>query len=318
MFATIAGGYPWPDAGDGGDDQSPDGVALRQVVADQLESGLGMVADGRVHALTSEGGAAGVIEAWRAADAVARDHAAASGLEPALVKACLVGPGDLGWAAYPGGAGVARRRATLAAAELLHQLISELVRAGAAVVQLEERCVARLAPDDDAERGLLRDAWARALGHPAGHVSLAVLGGSAEAAGAALLYDAPFASYLFDLITGPDSWRVAASAPNDRGLIVGVADARLPRPDPEPVLIWGARYASSLGGRGPDRVGLAPSTGLEMLPRAAAQAKLAALAEAARTATLPAEQLASEIDPRAVDARSAALGRYEPNARRRR
>jgi methionine synthase II (cobalamin-independent) len=268
--------------------------------------------------VTSQSGAAAAIEAWRAADAVTRDHAEAAGLEPALVKACLVGPGDLGWAADPTGDGVARRRATLAAAEQLHDLIAELFRAGAPVVQLEERCVTRLAPDDDAERGLLRDAWARSLGDPAGHVSLALLGGSAEAAGAALLYDAPFASYLFDLITGPDSWRVAASAPQDRGLIVGVADARVPSPDSEPVLIWGARYASSLGGRGPGRVGLAPSAGLETLPRAAANRKLAALAEAARKATLPVEQLASEIEPRAVDARSAALGRYEPRARRRR
>jgi hypothetical protein len=77
-------------------------------------------------------------------------------------------------------------------------------------------------------------------------------------------------------------------------------------------MVWGARYAASMHGRGPGRVGLAPSVGLDRLSRSAAGVKLTALAEAARKAGLSGSQLPYELDPRAVDARSAALGRYEP------
>jgi hypothetical protein len=150
-----------------------------------------------------------------------------------------------------------------------------------------------------------------------GHVTLAILGGDAWAAGPELVYDAAFASYLYDLVAGPDNWRLAAKAPADRGLILGVADARDGKPDAEPVMIWAARYGASLQGRGLQRVGLAPSAGLERLPRDAALAKLRALAEAARKAGLPPDELAASVDPRAVDARSAALGRYVPRPRRR-
>ena len=80
-------------------------------------------------------------------------------------------------------------------------------------------------------------------------------------------------------------------------------------------MIWAARYASSLGGRGPERVGLAPAAGLEALPRDVARSKLAGLAEAARKAALPDDELMTQLDPRAIDARSAALGRFERPAK---
>ncbi len=126
------------------------------------------------------------------------------------------------------------------------------------------------------------------------------------------LFAAPFASYLFDLIHAPDDWELCARVPGTSGLIVGVADARTPEPDTEAVSIWGARYAASMAGRGPSRVGLATSAGLELLSRDVAKAKLTALAEAGRKAELPDAELAKVIDPRAIDARSGALGRYEP------
>ena len=126
------------------------------------------------------------------------------------------------------------------------------------------------------------------------------------------LFAAPFTSYLFDLIRSPDDWNLCVRVPATIGLVVGVGDARTVDPDTEAVSVWGARYAASLGGRGTDRVGLAMSAGLESLPRDTARAKLTALAEAGRKAGLPGGELAKVIDPRAVDARSAALGRYEP------
>ena len=43
--------------------------------------------------------------------------------------------------------------------------------------------------------------------------------------------------------------------------------------------------------------------------------KLASLAEAVRIAAMPDAERLAALDPRAIDARSAALGRYEPRRR---
>jgi hypothetical protein len=58
-------------------------------------------------------------------------------------------------------------------------------------------------------------------------------------------------------------------------------------------------------------VGLSPSAGFEDLSAEAARSKMGGLARAASKAGLSAGALATRIDPRAVDARSAAMGRYE-------
>jgi hypothetical protein len=290
MFATIAGAYPPPEL--------PGQDGLRQVLADQVGCGLGMVSDGSIQRVSSEGDLEPVIDRWRTADSIVRELAEADGLEPPLVKACVVGPVTLG-----GGVG------------LLRELLVELFRSGAPVVQIDEPILVGITDMDALRRA--QEGWLELLRGVEGHVSLAILGGTVDAAAAESLFGAPFASYLLDLVVGPDNWRLAARAPGDRGLIVGVADARTDRPDTEAVMVWGARYAASMRGRGPERVGLAPSVGLERLSPEAARAKLIALAEAARKAGLPAEQLAREIDPRAVDARSAALGRYQPRPQRR-
>ena len=79
--------------------------------------------------------------------------------------------------------------------------------------------------------------------------------------------------------------------------------------------IWGARYAASLGGRGPARVGLSMSAGLEQLPRDAARAEARwSSPRPAGSRELPGEDIARLIDPHDVSARSAALGRVEPQA----
>jgi hypothetical protein len=287
MFATTAGGYPVP-AG------LPDDEALAEVVADQVHGGLGMVSDGVVHRVSTEADCQTIVERWRAADARAREIAGAAGVEAPLVKACLVGPATMG----AGAAGV----------DLLRSVLQELFRAGAAVVQVTEEAGVAAAGSDH---------WSRLMQGVTGHVSLAILGGAIDLESKGAVVGAGFASYLFDLIAGPGNWRIAARIPGERGLIVGVADARTERPDTDAVMVWGARYAASMRGRGPERVGLAPSGGLEQLSRPVARAKLVALAEASRKAGLRGPTLARELDPMAVDARSAAMGRYEPAARQR-
>jgi hypothetical protein len=152
-------------------------------------------------------------------------------------------------------------------------------------VQVEEDGLRLIGPNDDAERELATAALGRLTAGLSGHLSLSVAGGDADGAGAHVLYDAPFSSHYFDLMLGPDGWRAARDAPPERGLILGVADCRSPEPDDRGLSAWAAAYAASMRGRGFERVGLAPSAGLESLPREAARAKLAGLAAVAGAGT---------------------------------
>jgi 5-methyltetrahydropteroyltriglutamate--homocysteine methyltransferase len=220
---------------------------------------------------------------WRGPITLA-DWQFAAGTTQVAVKQCLVGPYTLGRLADAGDVG--RETLTLAAAEALHEELRTLLEAGAPVVQVDEYALTLIGPDDDVERGLVREAMRRltdGLGER-GHLSLAVTMGDAAAVDAATLFDAPFRSYLFDLVAGPDNWRLVAEVPADRGVVAGVADARATRPDDLEVMVWAAHYTASTQRRGLERVGLAPSTGLEYLPRDRAKSKIGLLGRAARHA----------------------------------
>ena len=256
------------------------------------------------------------VDDWRFARDVAVSLAHERGIAAPPVKQCLVGPYTLARLSDPGEVG--RERLTLALAEALNLELLALRDAGVPVIQLDENALTLIGPDDTEERALAGEALRRVTsGLEEAHLCLAITMGDAVAAGPDLLFELPFHSYLFDLIAGPDNWELIARAPRERGIVCGVANARNTRADDEPVMIWAAHYAASTGGRGLDRVALAPSTSLEYLPRDRAKAKIEALAEAARKATIAdPEELAKAIDPRAADARSAALGVYEPPSRR--
>jgi hypothetical protein len=64
-------------------------------------------------------------------------------------------------------------------------------------------------------------------------------------------------------------------------MILGIADARTEQPDDPDHLAWAAAYAASIYGRGPERVGLAPSGSLAGLSRDGARKKLELLADVA-------------------------------------
>jgi 5-methyltetrahydropteroyltriglutamate--homocysteine methyltransferase len=365
MFATLAGAYPrTPRPGEpfrlrtaygrlergeideAGFREVQDSL-VRELLAEQIESGLTLLTDGQVRwedpqtaiargldgfeitgllryfdtntyfrqpRATAEPRWRGpiLVEDYRYAAETARELAAEGRGEALPVKACLVGPYTLGRLSDAGEVG--RERLTLALAEALNQELRALAEAGAPVIQVDENALTLIGRDDGEERSLAAEALLRLTeGLDGRHLSLAITMGDAVGAGPDLLYDAPFSSYLFDLIAGPDNWRLIANAPTERGIVAGVADARNTRLDDEALMVWGARYAAALGGRGLDRVGLAPSTGLEYLPRDRARAKITTLARAAATAGLTdPEELKASLDPRAVDSRSAALGRYEP------
>jgi hypothetical protein len=81
-------------------------------------------------------------------------------------------------------------------------------------------------------------------------------------------------------------------------------------------VVWAAGYAASTQGRGMDRVGIAPSGSLADLEEAPARAILDLLGEAARTIAGGRDEVLGHLDPRAIDARSPALGHYRPARRR--
>ena len=291
MFATLAGGYPWPP-------DLPAEAALDAVVAAQVDAGLELLADGRIHPAATA--AEDLVGAWTATRDVAAARAAAI-----PVKLAIEGPFA---AAGPRGA--------LEAARTLNRALLALAAAGCPVVEVHEP--AATLPSDDAGRAAFVAAQVALLaGIPADlHVSLAVTAGAATPLGAAALFAAPYRSHLFDLVAGPDSWRLIAVAPPERGIVAGVGDATGRRRTRIEDVVWAASYAASTQGRGMDRVGIAPSGSLAGLSPAHARAVLDLLGGAARAVAAGRDELLARLDPRAIDARSAALGHYRPARRR--
>jgi methionine synthase II (cobalamin-independent) len=283
MFATLAGEYPWPA-------DLPPADALAEVVRAQVEAGLALLSDGRVH--PADAAPDDLVAAWRAA------RQAGAELAPDLpVKLAVEGP----WSArgLDGAADAARGLAAELAA---------LAAAGCPYVEVHEP--AATLPADDAGRqafvaahGALLDGLPDAL-----HASLAITGGDALALGAGALFALPYRSYIFDLIDGPESWRLVTAAPGERGIVVGVGDASGRRRTRLEDLVWAAAYAASTRGRGMARVGLSPSGSLVALPQERARAVLELIGEAAATIAAGPDEALARLDPRAINARSAALG----------
>jgi methionine synthase II (cobalamin-independent) len=292
MFATLLGTLPDPPRHA---DMSIE-ARIESIVRAQEAAGLDPVTDG------GHGGDTEPIASWRRT----------ASLTDRTVKSVITGP-------YTVGAGVAgtastasdRATATLACATAANVVIRDLADAGCRVIEIHEPAAVTIGTDA-AERALFRKAHERLLAAVDGiHVSLAITGGSADAAGIETILGAPFASLAVDLIAGPDNWRLVAVAPRTVGIICGALSPMAGADDGPETLLWAAGYAASTRGRGPSRVGLATASSLTHLPWSIAVRKLERLGEAARIADLPAEERAKAIDPRAVSSRSAALGRVE-------
>ncbi len=292
MFATLLGDLPRPPSADHDDEH------LRLAVTAQERLGLELIS-------TAGMGHGSAVERWRTA----------ASLTDRPVKIALAGPYSSAREADD------RSVATTAAAESLNEQLRELEAAGCPFIEIDEPDAIHIG-EDAAERATFVAAHRRVTRDVSGsHLSLLIRGGNADTAGPATFFDLPYRSYAFDLIYGPDNWRLVTRAPRDRGIVCGALSPE-PRADetPEPQ-VWAAHYAAST--RGIDRVGLANAPGLARLSWDAALAKLERVVKAATIAALPpGDELARAFDPRAVDIRSAALGRYErppkPNRRRRR
>lgn len=295
MFATLLGPLPRPPLGTDASDLELIEAAVRA----QEAAGLEPITDGGF------GDGRSPVERWRVTAA----------LTSRAVKQALVGPYTVGRAGAAGAGGSvagAREEATLAAADALNADLRALASAGCALIEIHEPAATAIGADER-ERALFREAQRRLLDNLDGpHLSLAITGGNADAAGIETLLAAPYGSLAVDLIAGPDNWRLVVATPGDRGIVCGALSCELGSDDGPELLLWAAAYAASTGNRGPARVGLATASSLARLPWDAAVTKLRRLGEAARLADLPPDELRRSINPRAVDIRSAALGRVEP------
>ena len=233
---------------------------------------------------------------------------ATAALTDRAVKQALAGPYSVGPVRRCRAS--AARRPTLAQADALNRALPTLAAAGCPLIEIHEPA----AVADRRRRGRAGAAFEmRTAGcstaSRASHLSLAITGGNADAAGIETLLAAPYASLAVDLIAGPDNWRlVAAHAGRPRDRLRRAARPPTRHDGPE-VLLWAAGYAASTGGRGPARVGLATASSLAALSWDAPSARWSDSARRRASRTLPPDERRAALDPRAVDIRSAALGR---------
>ena len=289
MFATILGGLPRPSI----PDDAPADEAVPLAIAAQEAAGLEPLTDGRL--------------AWARDDALEQDVVAswhgAAALTTHAVKQALPGPYSLA---------LRLGRSPTELAREIREVVLALADAGCPLVEIEETEAHRIG-EDQAERRAFRDAHlALTDGVTGTHLSLAIVGGSADTAGIETILAPAYASLAVDLIAGPDNWRLVAQAPPGIGIVAGAMSAEERGDEGPEVILFAARYAASTQGRGSARIGLAVAPGLEKLPWDVAVRKLNAIGNAARIAGLPpGDELAQSLDPRAIDIRSAALGRRE-------
>ena len=173
-----------------------------------------------------------------------------------------------------------------------------LAAAGCPVVVVDEPEAVAIGADPEARARFRAAQQALLPGDPPLHAMLAITGGSAWAAGPDTILEAPYASYLLDLIAGPDNWDLAREIPGDRGIVCGAL--RAPSADDQAsLLVWAAQYAASMRGRGIARVGLANASPLGSLAPDDARKALRALGRAARFAAMePDEAIAAGLDRR--------------------
>lgn len=276
MFATLLGSLPRPPLPA---DAAPEAL-VRAAVDAQAMAGLEPLTDG------GWWGDRPAVEAWRATSALT-EHP---------VKQVVPGPLSSGEAS------------PTEAARRLNVVVRDLAGAGCQLIEVHEPGLTTLGDDPKA---WARFSEAHAIltdGVTGTHLSLAIIGGSVDPAGIPAVVAAPYASLAVDLIAGPENWRLVRAAPGARGIVCGALSPQAGSDDGPETLLWAAAYAASGDGRGRDRVGLATAGSLADLSWDDAVTKLERLGAAVRLASLPPDELRRRLDPRAIDARSAALG----------
>ena len=346
MFACIAAGYPrephapLPDLIDAADRQLEAGeitlaahdeveaAVVRELLQEQELAGLAIVADPVHHpdrlarivrglggttssdtivladgdsvaaprfGDTVEWRAPILVEEWLRADAATDQQ----------VKQVLPGPYTIASLAH--GVGRARDRLALALGEALNNEARALLEAGCPIVQIDEGAITGIG-DDSREWSVVAETQRRlTAGLHDAHLSLGLYGGTVHPAGFDAIFDSPFRSYLVDGLAGPDVWRFVFAAPSDRGVIIGAADAHEPVRDETEVMVWAMAWAAE-GGRGHERVGLAPNGSLTSVGRHMARRKIERMGEAVRIGSMgPLASVAVSLDPDPLHSRMPAL-----------
>jgi methionine synthase II (cobalamin-independent) len=294
VFATLLGGLPRPPLPSGASAQE----LVAAAVAAQAAAGLEPLTDGGLWGPDRLRDAA---ERWRATSA----------LTDRAVKAAITGPWTATLAGLPAADAGSNTLEDVfaAAAGTANATIRALAAAGCPLVEVHEPLAAAIGADPAIRRRFV-ETQRRMLDGVAGiHASLAITGGSADAAGIETLLGAPFASLALDLVHGPDNWRLAAAAPRGIGVVCGAMTADPTGDESVEILLYALNYAASTGGRGSDRVGLATAGDLADVPWAVAERRMRRLGEAIRLAAATPDERAAAVDPRAVSIRGAALGR---------
>ena len=286
MFSTLLGPLPPVDEGSvevprrtGG--TAPSAADLAMVLGELAGAGLELLATGAPPPPTDADPAA-VAQLWSDA-ARATDRP---------VKQVLHGPYSAGRDGPPA--------APTRVAEQLRSTVDALAAAGCTFIEVDESDALPIARDAAERRRFVDAHRVLADGSASVHLSLALTGGNFDTAGASTFFDLPYASYAFDLIAGPDNWRLVTATPQDRGVICGALDARIGGDESPELLVWASHYAASSNGRTLDRVGLANAPSLASLSWPVALRKLSRVAEGARIAGIESpREMASLLDPRA-------------------
>jgi methionine synthase II (cobalamin-independent) len=278
MFSTLLG--PLPAAPDQAEVTAED--RIRGTLAELEMAGLELLSIGEAPDLSEPPEPTAVAGAWRFA----------AGATTRPVKQVLPGPYS---------AGRAGDRSAASWATALRPTILALADAGCPFVEIDEFDALAITVVEPERRRFVEAHRLLTDGIDGIHLSLALTGGNLAGAGPSTFFDLPYASYAFDLIAGPENWRLIAVAPTDRGIVCG---ALSPKPDGDQtreVLVWAAHYAASTSGRGAERVGLANASSMAALSRTDALGRLKVVADATRIAAVESpDELARILDPRAV------------------
>ena len=275
---------------------------VREVIAEQEAAGIDLVTDGHVHwddivtpfarhmSGFEIGGlirffdnnvyyrrpvCTGPVE-WRGPTSVAQWQFASS-VASVPVKAVI--PGPVTFARLSLDEHYADHGAFVSAiAGVLAQEAGELVAAGARHLQIDEPSLLDAPEDLALARSALETIVSEATG---AEVTLATYFGDAKRLGAEL-FSLPADVFGLDLISGPESRNLVGDLPQGKKLQAGIVDARNTRlEDTQALVVEIGTLAEQIGA---ENLRVAPSAGLEYLPREKARAKLTRLAEATQKA----------------------------------
>jgi hypothetical protein len=186
---------------------------------------------------------------------------------------------------------------------LAAQVIKALEESEAEIVAICTHALNVEIDQDGAPVAELRSALASAEGR---HRMVITLGSTLAAQSASAWRSLPMESLLFDPIADPDGWRAAATLPGECGLVLALIAGNDVPPVAREALLWGLRYAASLGGRGGHRVGFTerPARGWmegvqQNLPEESALT-FKAMGDLLRLTLSDRETLERELDPRSI------------------